>query len=129
MNPNSQKLIAGRFYAPCECLTDIRVVHGFLVDLTKAIGMTPIFGPHAIEVGPTVAALRGDPLADEGGTSGAVILSTSGIEIHTWPEYGGYSTLMVHSCRDFSQRTVEKVIGDKFKAFDLRFTDCSEALR
>lgn len=66
--------------------------------------------------------------ADEGGMTAVVVLSTSHIALHTWPEDSG-ATFDIHSCRDFDVLLVRSIIAECFETNDIDIYDLSYSLR
>lgn len=73
-------------------------------ELVELIGMTAV-QTVAVQIPLELEAMQLTPAADEGGASVVVILSTSHIALHSWPECGAF-TLDVYSCRDFQPERV-----------------------
>ena len=79
----------------------------FLCDLVALLKMNVLGGPHMYEV-------LCDPLGDDdGGLTGAVVLSTSHLSIHTWPLRKCFS-LDVFSCKEFEEEVVQALARERF---------------
>lgn len=123
------------FEAPSYSLGNVSKSKRFNEEAIQAIGMKQLGDSIAYSV-PTQLKAQGDQAYnDEGGVSCISLLSTSGIEIHTWPDITsegkikgsdpGLGYACVQSCRSFNPKKVADIIkkmyvakrvkGDKFK--------------
>ena len=108
-------------------LGSAKVVTEALEELVELLGMRLLGQPHMYEVETEIAKLGVEPFEDEGGVTGVCVLSTSHCTVHTWP-LRPFFVMDVYSCRDFDVRDVEKHLQTKLGAYDLQFTDVSDAL-
>lgn len=123
------------FEAPSYSLGNVSKSKRFNEEAIRSIGMKQLGDSIAYSV-PTQLKAQGDQAYnDEGGVSCISLLSTSGIEIHTWPDITsegkikgsdpGLGYACVQSCRTFDPKNVADIIkkmyvakrikGDKFK--------------
>lgn len=92
-------------------LADPTFLERTLVELVKFLEMVVLDTPkiHRVEFDP--AKLETDE--DEGGLTGTVVLSTSHINIHTWPLRDRFS-MDVFSCREYDEAAVQKFLWERF---------------
>lgn len=133
------------FHAGRAELEDAGLLQRFLGRLVELTGMRNMTEPRSFRVAPTIAALHGDPEADEGGVSGDalgfaqavhadVMIGTSHYSIHTWTDPAGKvrvggAVLTMYSCRDFDSGQVRKLIREMLAGEQVQSTDVSRALR
>lgn len=117
--------VTGVFNGDPRKLSDVGVVSEFLRRLVSEIGMTAL-GYHIYDVPMAVKRLGQTPLHDEGGVTGVVVLSTSHIAIHTWPEDSG-GRIDVDSCRVFDRTAVARMIERHFASDSIELHDVSFA--
>lgn len=92
-----------------ESLACQEVVHAFLLELVKKIGMRVLVGP-----------LCGEEISDCGksGCSGVIILYESHAAIHTYSEIGE-AFIDIFSCRIFDNHQVFDTLSNFFGSFNI----------
>jgi S-adenosylmethionine/arginine decarboxylase-like enzyme len=127
MHLRSGRKIGGTFFGNPKLLSSSKNIDNFLKNLVSSLEMTCLeYGIH--DVSEAVKNLGQTPLTDEGGVTGVAVLSTSHAAIHTWPEESG-ATFDIHSCREFSDKTVEDLIKEYFQAEKVDIYDLSHSLK
>lgn len=120
------------FQAPSYPLGNVSRAKRFNEEAIRAIRMKQLGESIAYSV-PTQLKAHGDKsYNDEGGVSCMSLLSTSGIEIHTWPDITtegkvkgsdpGYGYACVQSCRDFESEKIEQVVFEMYRAKNIQST-------
>lgn len=100
-----------------------------LNSICYAIGMRAL-DSCSVHVETDLKKLGKEPFADEGGATAVLVLSTSHIAIHGWPnrdpdrEDGGFFWLSVCSCRGFCVESVDHVVDNM-----LNVTSCNRDFR
>ena len=89
-------------YADPGKLDDTELVRKLFVDLVEDMGMEIINGP-------TVVSFKESSGDKAAGLSGSVLIATSHLYIHTWPEES-YFAFDVFSCEPFDEGTVESIV-------------------
>ena len=119
--------VGGTFRAKAALLSSKATIENFLKTLVEKLEMfdlTTVMYDVAAEL-----KERNQPIeADEGGLTAVVVLSTSHIALHTWPEESG-ATFDIHSCRDFSVSLVTEIIKEIFETDDVETYDLSYSLQ
>lgn len=126
MSYRAGKILVGTFCSEPEKLSDVGRIHRFLHHIVAEIQMRAL-GTHLYDVPVAIKRFGGDPTADEGGITAIVVLSTSHIAIHTWPENNG-ARISVDSCRDYKSDIVLKLLAQHFSATDVVLKDVSHCL-
>lgn len=118
------------FHAPSYSLGNVSKAKRFNEKAIESIGMKQLGESIAYSV-PTQLKAQGDQAYnDEGGVSCISLLSTSGIEIHTWPDITtegkikgsdpGLGYVCVQSCRTFDPKKVAYLIKQMYLAKKVR---------
>jgi S-adenosylmethionine/arginine decarboxylase-like enzyme len=119
--------VGGTFRADAKLLSSRPTIEKFLKTLVTKLEMydlTTVMYDVAAEL-----KARGEKIeADEGGLTAVVVLSTSHIALHTWPEESG-ATFDIHSCREFPVDLVTDIIKDIFVTNDVETFDLSYSLQ
>ena len=108
-------------------LGDPAQVERMLASLVQAVGMRVLAGPLMIDVDLAIEKLGVEPFEDEGGVTGAVVLSTSHATVHTWP-LREFFVLDLYSCREFWPSVVVDHVAASFEAYDVVMHDLSFSL-
>lgn len=143
--PFDGTLVQGHLVADADTLASVERVRGLLHALLNELGMRRL-SEDVFDVHTRIAQLgEGEPFADEGGVTGVatgsgaagaastgeivgtVVLSTSHIAIHTWPELRA-AQFTLYSCRPFDMERAEKLIGTHLRAEYVATADLSLAL-
>lgn len=115
-------MLAGQEYTVvgwCEnrlILRDASLLRGLLEDICQRISMRSL-GSLGVDVPVELCKLGLDQFQDEGGSSASLILSTSHMSIHGWPDRklgevdGGFFWFTIGSCREFDVGVVENVLS------------------
>lgn len=105
---------------PRAALEDFGVIYKFLDRLPGLIDMEKITKPYAF-----MHLEPGDP---EWGITGFVVIATSHISIHTYPERGA-AFLDVFSCRYFDAMEVVRVVQETFSPKEMENTVVERGLK
>lgn len=84
-------------------LNDMEWLRSFLVALAKELGVTIVNGPTL------VSFKEATPTLPEAGISGFVVIATSHMAFHTWPETG-YVQVDISSCKPFDPEAIRKMV-------------------
>lgn len=84
-------------------LDSVIFIKKFFNDIIKALNLTPIAPPKLFKFPPP-----------GGGITGYCVISESHISIHTWPEKN-YFSFDIFSCRNFNEKTIEKILNKSFQ--------------
>jgi len=88
-----------------EALASLEAVHGFLDRMPGVIGMEKITKPYAFR--------HLAPPDPEWGITGVVIIATSHISFHSYPQLG-MAFIDVFSCRAFDEEKALEFVGEMF---------------
>lgn len=119
-----------RFQAPSYCLANVYKAKEFNKAAIESINMRQLGESIAYSVPNQLKAQGESAYHDEGGVSCMSLLSTSGIEIHTWPDIdekgkvrgnnSGVGYASVQSCRDFHPENVMRILIDVYSAKNIK---------
>lgn len=127
MDLRSGRKLTGTFAAEGGFLGDLTRVARFCKELVETIKMRPL-GSHYYDV-PIALARHGiEPEHDEGGVTAVVVLSTSHLALHTWPEENG-ARIDIDSCRGFEDDPVYRLLREHFDATEIDLYDVSHVFR
>ncbi len=92
-------------------------ISSFLKNLTKLLDMKQISKPFVIPYKTNKKTF------DKGGISAVILIATSHISIHTFPQ-NNYMNIDIFSCKKFSRRRVENFVKKEFgvKKIEKRYT-------
>jgi len=105
-------IILDAFVAHPENFTK-RKLKKIFISLTDALEMEIIGGPEFYEVALDPSKLVGATFQDEGGITGACVISTSHMAIHTWP-LRKFMSIDIFSCKTFNVAKAVELIDMVF---------------
>ena len=117
-NKSWPHLLVSGFGCNPEALNNLTLVYDFLKNLPSRIGMTALGPPVVYRVTPDVH--------EDTGVTGAIVIATSHVTIHTFPEGQGedlkkpFFTFDCFSCRAFDSDLVIQELTAAFEPGDLR---------
>ena len=130
ITPPTIYFVLYRFQAASSFLAEVSKAKEFNKAAIKAINMVQLGYSIAYSVPNQLRAQGETAYHDEGGVSCMSLLSTSGIEIHTWPDIDtdgkvkgddpGLGYACVQSCRDFHPESVMHVLIDIYNAKNIK---------
>lgn len=97
-------------FAQASRLNDTEFLGRMLLDLVALVDMEVLDGPRLHKIELERRKLEMDD--DEGGVTGGVTISTSHINIHTWPLRERFS-LDLFSCREFNEEIVQDFLKER----------------
>jgi S-adenosylmethionine/arginine decarboxylase-like enzyme len=128
MAKNGRELSMWGWCTNRDVLADQQRMLNLLSDICYLVGMTSL-KELSVDVPVQVSKLGREPFEDEGGTSAAIILSTSHLAIHGWPRRddqradGGYFMMNLQSCRDFDPSIINEFVAFALNASDFQAID------
>jgi S-adenosylmethionine decarboxylase len=100
-----------------SCLDDLDYIYRVLADIPRMIGMEIMQGPFVWKC----------QVAHNLGVTGVVVITTSHLSIHTWPQRH-YLSFDCYSCQDFDEQFVVAEIQRRFEPKTLRQSVLSREL-
>ena len=104
------------------------ILKNVLLEIVKKIGMTALGNPHIYNVSKTLAEQKQQSeFVDTGGITGVIVLSTSHVAIHTWPETNE-AVCDAYSCKEYDIDIPISIIKNNFMATNILIRDFSPYL-
>ena len=106
---------------------DVAIIEQFLNTVVQLVGMRPLGPAQMFDVPLQISKMNSVPFDDEGGVTGALVLSTSHCTIHTWPLRKKF-VFDLYSCRDFDHKPVAVALVNTFRVAEYFISDLSGSL-